>query len=229
MYNFDEKLKKWKNHWLTKDIQVKESYYGDTMFTEIFGVRGFLTPGDVIFLWDIGLSLPAGGKYLEVGSWQGLSSVVVGLGLLAKSNFSARISCVDVWELMPEQSKFVNEIQNSDLHEVFLKNIEKAKMNNFVSSFKGKSTDIAKTMENNFYDTIFIDGDHSYEGCYEDLNAWYPKLKTNGKFIGHDAVTDGGVEKAVKQFCRENDLKYSIIKPPFTHFIWEISSRDKEF
>jgi len=35
-------------------------------------------------------------------------------------------------------------------------------------------------------DFIYIDGDHTVEGCMIDLVAWYPKLKVGGVFGGHD-------------------------------------------
>lgn len=220
--NFNNKLYKWKNNFFTKDIEIKETYSGNAMITEVYGVRGFLTPGDILFLWDVGLNLPKDGKYLEVGSWQGLSGIVVSFGLISNLNFNARVYCVDPWEVMPEQNMFLEEVKERQLYEIFLNNIEKTKMKKFISPLRGKSLDIAKDMENELFDTIFIDGEHTYESCYSDLNAWYPKLKKGGRLIGHDASSGNGVEKAVKQFTSENKLKYTIINPPYSEFIWEI-------
>lgn len=55
-------------------------------------------------------------------------------------------------------------------------------------------------------DFIFIDGDHSYERCYEDLNLWYDKIRPGGLFSGHD-FTLPGVNKALLQFRTERNIK----------------------
>lgn len=55
-------------------------------------------------------------------------------------------------------------------------------------------------------DFIFIDGDHSYERCYEDLNLWYSKVVKGGIFSGHDFSLPG-VNKAILQFRTENNIK----------------------
>ncbi len=52
----------------------------------------------------------------------------------------------------------------------------------------------------NHFDTLFIDGDHTYEGCFRDFMYWYPKVKPGGKIIFHDYQRDKaheGVTKAV--------------------------------
>jgi lipopolysaccharide biosynthesis glycosyltransferase len=35
-------------------------------------------------------------------------------------------------------------------------------------------------------DWVFIDAEHSYESCKEDINAWLPKIKKGGWIGGHD-------------------------------------------
>jgi len=55
-------------------------------------------------------------------------------------------------------------------------------------------------------DFIFIDGDHSYERCYEDLNLWYSKVASGGIFSGHDFSLPG-VNKALLQFRTEKSIK----------------------
>jgi hypothetical protein len=36
------------------------------------------------------------------------------------------------------------------------------------------------------FDFVFIDGDHSYEGCLTDIRAWLPLVKPGGWIGGHD-------------------------------------------
>jgi predicted O-methyltransferase YrrM len=36
------------------------------------------------------------------------------------------------------------------------------------------------------FDMVFIDGDHSYEGCKGDIEAWTPHLKRGGILAVHD-------------------------------------------
>lgn len=50
------------------------------------------------------------------------------------------------------------------------------------------------------FDLVFIDGDHSYKGCREDIDAWRPLVKEGGWLSGHDYRTDMpgfGVKDAV--------------------------------
>lgn len=65
----------------------------------------------------------------------------------------------------------------------------------------GNSLDMAKTFEKASVDFVFIDADHSYEGCLADIKAWLPKIKAGGFICGHDygSATFPGVKKAVDE------------------------------
>lgn len=39
---------------------------------------------------------------------------------------------------------------------------------------------------NHYFDCIFIDADHSYEGVSQDISDWAPKLKSTGVLCGDD-------------------------------------------
>lgn len=56
----------------------------------------------------------------------------------------------------------------------------------------------AGTIPDGSLDFIFIDGDHTYEGCKKDILCWLPKLKGSGWIIGHDYLWPG-VNQAVKE------------------------------
>lgn len=50
-------------------------------------------------------------------------------------------------------------------------------------------------------DVLFIDGDHSYEGCKGDIDAWSPFVKDGGVLLFHDADEGGpGVLRAITEF-----------------------------
>lgn len=61
----------------------------------------------------------------------------------------------------------------------------------------------ARDVEPASLDFVFIDADHSYEGCRADIKAWLPKLKPGGLLSGHDyenpAFSKFGVERAVHE------------------------------
>ena len=71
----------------------------------------------------------------------------------------------------------------------------------------------AKFFSDNFFDFVYVDADHSTEACYQDLSAWYPKVKT-GKFLaGHDYGRGFGVVEAVDRFVKENNLELILLTP----------------
>ena len=68
---------------------------------------------------------------------------------------------------------------------------------------RGYSQDFVNSFEDKSLDYIFIDGDHSYEGALRDCELFFPKIKSNGIFAGHDWSFDG-VQKAVNEFKDKN-------------------------
>lgn len=64
----------------------------------------------------------------------------------------------------------------------------------------------AEEFENGSMDFVFIDADHSYEGCSNDISAWLPKVKPGGWLCGHDYDNAhpgcNGVKPAVDDFVR---------------------------
>jgi hypothetical protein len=57
--------------------------------------------------------------------------------------------------------------------------------------------------DDEFFDFVFLDADHSFEGAWADIAAWYPKVKVGGYLCGHDyhnkANPKPGVDKAVDE------------------------------
>lgn len=73
-----------------------------------------------------------------------------------------------------------------------------------VSFFVGRSRDFAAVMRQGSYDVVVVDGDHSYEGCLEDLRIAGELVNVGGVIWAHDYRSAGilpGVTRAVDEFC----------------------------
>jgi len=57
-------------------------------------------------------------------------------------------------------------------------------------------------------DFVFIDGDHSYQGCRNDMVNYFPLLRPGGILAGHDYGYHEfpGIQKSVDEFCVANGL-----------------------
>jgi lipopolysaccharide biosynthesis glycosyltransferase/predicted O-methyltransferase YrrM len=80
-----------------------------------------------------------------------------------------------------------------------------------VFPLKGDSSTQLATFEDNYFDMIYVDGDHTYEGCKKDLEVAYYKIKKGGFLMGHDYEMNMkkaknayafGVRRAVDEFCQ---------------------------
>ena len=79
---------------------------------------------------------------------------------------------------------------------------------------QGKSEEIAKTWANGKIAVLFIDGDHSYEGCKTDIKSWYPYMKEDGVMLFHDCdESSPGVVQAVAEFVNTHKVnKWELFK-----------------
>lgn len=70
-------------------------------------------------------------------------------------------------------------------------------------------------------DFVFIDALHTDQGVTEDLNNWFPKVRTGGMISGHDYNHSNfpGVSEAVNRFASLNNLT---IKEADGHVWWAI-------
>ena len=85
----------------------------------------------------------------------------------------------------------------------------------FVQILRDYSYNAVKHFRDEYFDFIYIDADHSYEGCLKDIKDWYPKVKKGGVLLGDDyrlGKTKTGVKfgviKAVNDYTSENNLDF---------------------
>jgi predicted O-methyltransferase YrrM len=66
------------------------------------------------------------------------------------------------------------------------------------------SADASRRFDDNFFDWIYVDGDHHYDAVKQDLELYFPKVKTGGYIVCDDyhfaGNHDDGVTRAVDEF-----------------------------
>ena len=70
----------------------------------------------------------------------------------------------------------------------------------------GDSKEVAKQFADGFFDWVYVDDNHEYEGARSSLEAWYPKVKDGGILCGHDFNMEQ-VEDAVRGFFARNKME----------------------
>ena len=85
--------------------------------------------------------------------------------------------------------------------------LEEKKLKNYPNKtfIKKSSVDAVSLLPQ--LDFVYIDGNHNYESVKEDIEHYYPLVKPNGFFGGHDFYGNfKGVVLAVTEFVKENGL-----------------------
>jgi hypothetical protein len=123
------------------------------------------------------------GKIVEIGTYLG-GSAWWGANI-ARDNYSEYF-CVDDWESAREFES------NATIHKGFLLNMRDAGLDEYVKVVRNRSIEAARGFDDGSLDMVFIDGDHSFEACTADINAYWPKLKPHGVMLGHDYTQRNG-------------------------------------
>jgi len=160
-------------------------------------------------------------NYLEIGALYGanLISVANSYGL---QHIESKLYCIDPWEDYEDYPEY-KTIQ-STIYGTFLNNIKNANIENKLIINRGYSNIKINDYENEFFDIIYIDGNHEPEYVLEDAVVSFRKLKKNGIMIfddygwGGPELTQKGIDAFVAgyykiiQFLGLIDSQYFIKK-----------------
>lgn len=121
-------------------------------------------------------------KYLEIGAFYGANLLSVS-ETYGKHEFS-ELYCIDPWDDYDEYPEYKKE--QSKIYQTFLKNINNSPSKNKIKIHRGFSNNILINFPNDFFDIIYIDGNHEPEYVLEDAVLSFRKLKKNGYMIFDD-------------------------------------------
>ncbi len=122
-------------------------------------------------------------KFLEVGSWCGDSTVL--LGKVAQEN-SGQLYCIDWWK-GNEGTELIEIAKKTDIFSFFWNRICTEGLEDVVIPIRSRSDVGVEILKDNMFDLVFIDADHRYEPLANDIKQYAPLVRRKGGILcGHD-------------------------------------------
>jgi predicted O-methyltransferase YrrM len=156
-------------------------------------IDGWLTVDEAIALYELARALPHEDPVaVEIGSWQGKSSVCIARGLLGKNR--PRLFCIDPFDASGDGEStgaYGERAGRLDrgLRRAFEDNVRAVGVQHVVEVRQGTSHEHAQRWQG-AVDLLFLDGDHSYAAVKQDFADWAPRLRPGGLLAMHDVVHD---------------------------------------
>jgi predicted O-methyltransferase YrrM len=184
-----------KNNIIKKDSMIKKfDLIGDMEAYISSKIHGAFSSMDMVVLTDYVKKLQSEEIYLEIGVDYGKSAATAVFQAPEGVKFYFidivdREAHIDYPELLSRKQFFETEGLDT--------------VGNFIQA---DANDIAKTWDKGKIALIFIDGNHSYEGCKADILSWLPHLKPGGAMLFHDYdISSPGVIQAVDELIKNSD------------------------
>jgi hypothetical protein len=84
-----------------------------------------------------------------------------------------------------------------------------------VEIIRQKSEDAFSLFPDEYFDYVYIDGEHSYDAVMRDLTNYLPKVKVGGYLIGDDYGWTG-IGPAVQDFLKEHKGELKFLIEPYS-------------
>lgn len=157
--------------------------------------------------------MPKNSICAEIGVWKGDFSKRILNTVKPK-----KLYLIDPWFFNTEykNAMYGGSVEKSqkDMDEIYksiLINFRKEINQEKIEVFRNKFEDLLDKFPDNYFDWIYIDGDHTYNAVVKDLDNVTKKVKEGGLITGDDYTTGGwwkgGVKKAVDEYIVNNPEK----------------------
>ena len=146
-------------------------------------------------------------NYLEIGVFYGANLLSVADTYCLHIN--SKLYCIDPWE---DYDEYPEKYSHNNIYNMFLENINNSPHKDKINIHKGYSNNILHTFENNFFDIIYIDGNHEPEYVLEDAVLSFRKLKKGGFMIfddfgwGGPDLTQRGIEAFISGYHKRINI-----------------------
>lgn len=146
------------------------------------------------------IPIVGGGLYANLGCFQGATASLFATGL-KEFSLEGMVYTVDLYE--DAASAGIPGYKGQE--QVAKKTFNDLGISDRITMCKGFIDEWGKKLKDKKFKLIFIDGDHSYEYCKKDFEAWSPLLEDDGNLIFHDTHVLG-VDKVIQEMGDEWEL-----------------------
>ena len=161
--------------------------------------------------------LPQGGVVAEIGVAEAQFSQYI-----LRDAAPAKLHLIDPWDF--QTGAYTDDINNVSQSE------QQARYENVVKTLEGEiatgrvtvhrdySENVVDSFENGYFDWVYVDAMHTYEGVKADLCAFDSKVKADGFILGDDYTNhpsaqsmNFGVIEAVNEFVRQTGYEFMFL------------------
>jgi hypothetical protein len=118
---------------------------------------------------------------VEIGVYKGEYSEI-----LCKANPNLALYSVDPWSLGSFSTMIKGKIQTQDDYDLICANTRRRLYSYNCAVIRDYSVNVAKDFADNSIDFVYIDGNHDFQNCTNDIVEWSKKVKPGGIISGHD-------------------------------------------
>lgn len=156
----------------------------DRIWQELDKINGWFTREEAICMQWIVKQLPQGSKTVELGSFQGRSSIMIASALSTGSI----LYCID------------NFSESFDILNAFMKNIKEFKVNDKIRFLMMDNIEAAKEFGDESIQMVFVNTTHSSESIKQDILEWCPKIRVGGFLVCHNYTSSDHpeIKEAIK-------------------------------
>ena len=165
-----------------------------TVAARVADVQGWMSPGQAAALYDAALNCPDDGTIVEIGSFQGRSTIV----LASAAAPGADVIAIDPHagnDRGPQEYEGFAEAAADD-HTAFLSNLDRAGVRDRVRHLRMFS-DAALDEVAGPVDVLYIDGAHRFAPARADIRDWGARVGDGGTMLIHDSFSSVGVTLAI--------------------------------
>jgi predicted O-methyltransferase YrrM len=161
---------------------------------QVADIAGWMTDGQARLLWESAQALRPGEQVVEIGSFQGRSTIVLA---------SAAPAGVGVTAIDPHagndrgpQEISGKEVEAEGDSQTFLRNLADAGVDERVTYLRRWSTEALEDHPGPV-DLLYIDGAHRYGPARDDIRRWGDRVPPGGTLLIHDSFSSVGVTGAI--------------------------------
>ena len=178
----------------------------DEVWSAVGAVAGWMTRSQGQALYEAARDCPPGGKIVEIGSFQGRSTIV----LASATPDGATVFAIDPHAGNDRGPQEISgfEAAAADDHAAFLANLERARVSDRVTHLRMFS-DAALGEIDGPIDVLYIDGAHRYAPARADIRDWGRRVAPGGTMLIHDSFSSVGVTLAIlRELALGNRFRY---------------------